>query len=135
MAAGARISSQPGRQSGAGSRPASSASGLWIGTENHKGSNDTTMVLVVRRRQDLLRKIIPFFESNPLLSCKHEEFITFADIVRRMDAGEHLELAGFRQLASRAVHMNGNGRYRRFHRSSESRILRDHMPSATEVWW
>jgi hypothetical protein len=25
--------------------------------------------------------------------------------------------------------MNGGGRYRRLHRGSESRILRDHMPS------
>ncbi len=68
------------------------------------------------------------FEKNPLLSCKHEEFLTFAGIVRRMAEGEHLELEGFRRIAGLAVCMNGGGRYRRLHRSVESRILRDHMP-------
>ena len=40
--------------------------------ENHRGSNDHTYVLVVRRRQDLLERVIPFFERNPLLSCKQD---------------------------------------------------------------
>ena len=86
--------------------------------ENHRGSHDRTFVLVVRRRQDLLSKVIPFFERNPLLSCKNEEFTTFADVVRRMEIGEHLSEVGFDRLASLAVRMNGGGRYRRIHRSS-----------------
>ena len=86
--------------------------------ENHRGTKDRTLVFVVRRRRDLLESIIPFFERNPLLSCKHEEFLTFAGIVRQMEAGTHLELEGFRRLADVAVHMNGGGRYRRLHRSS-----------------
>ena len=97
--------------------------------ENHRGSTDHTYVLVIRRRRDLLEKVIPFFERNPLLSCKHEEFVTFAHIVRAMARGEHLVGDGFRTLADRAVRMNGGGRYRRLHRSSEFRILRDHTPS------
>ncbi len=101
--------------------------------ENHRGSKDHTMVFVVRRRQDLLEKVIPFFERNPLLSCKQGEFVTFAGIVRRMDVGEHLDGDGFRRLAAVAVRMNGGGRYRRFNHSSESRILRDHMPSTTST--
>jgi len=98
--------------------------------ENHRGTKDTTRVLVVRRRADLLMKVIPFFETNPILSCKQEEFVTFAGIVRQMERGDHLEEAGFRRLAATALLMNGGGRYRRHHRSSESRILRDHMPGA-----
>jgi LAGLIDADG endonuclease len=97
--------------------------------ENHRKSDDHTFVLVVRRRLDLLERVIPFFERNPLLSCKQQEFITFADIVRAMARGEHLSPEGFERLAARALQMNGGGRYRRLHRSSESRILRDHMPS------
>jgi hypothetical protein len=96
--------------------------------ENHKGSNDHTYVLVVRRREDLLHKVIPFFERNPLLSCKQEEFSTFARIVRAMANGEHLVGAGFERLVAQALNMNGSGRYRRFHHNSDSRILRDHMP-------
>jgi hypothetical protein len=98
--------------------------------ENHRGTSDTTKVLVVRRRADLLLKVIPFFEASPMLSCKQEEFITFAAIVRRMERGEHFEEVGFRRLAATALLMNGGGKYRRHHRSSGSRILRDHTPGA-----
>jgi hypothetical protein len=102
--------------------------------ENHRRSNDHTFVLVVRRRQDLLERVIPFFERNPLLSCKHDEFVSFTYIVRAMAGGEHLAPEGFVRLAARALQMNGGGRYRKLHRGSESRILRDHMPSTLAEW-
>jgi hypothetical protein len=87
--------------------------------ENHRGSErDRTFVYVVRQRVALLEKVVPFFERNPLLSCKQEEFATFADIVRRMAGGEHLTQEGFERLAARALVMNGGGRYRRVHRST-----------------
>jgi hypothetical protein len=98
--------------------------------QNHRGSNDHTYVLVVRRRVDLLERVIPFFERNPLLSSKQDEFVTFAMIVKAMERGEHLVFEGFERLAAKALRMNGGGRYRRLYRNSESRILRDHMPSA-----
>ena len=84
--------------------------------ENHRGSRDTTLVFVVRRRQDLLQQVIPFFEANPLLSSKQQEFVTFASIVRAIDAGEHLTISGFEALKAVALTMNGGGRYRRVHR-------------------
>ena len=96
--------------------------------ENHRGTNDRTLVLVVRRRVDLLQRVIPFFERNPLLSCKQQEFVAFVGIVRQMAEGEHLSDEGFERLAAVALQMNGGGRYRRLHRSPESRILRDHTP-------
>jgi hypothetical protein len=97
--------------------------------ENHRGTHDHTFVLVVRKRSDLMAKVIPFFERNPLVSRKQQEFATFARIVRGIDAGEHLAPEGFERLAAEALRMNGDGRYRRLHLvGSESRILRDHMP-------
>ena len=84
--------------------------------ENHRGSRDTTLVFVVRRRRDLLTQVIPFFEANPLLSSKQQEFVTFASIVRAMERGEHLVRSGFDALTARALAMNGGGRYRRVHR-------------------
>jgi LAGLIDADG DNA endonuclease family protein len=107
--------------------------------ENHRTKkNDTTLVLVVRKRTDLLTKVIPFFESQPLLSSKHEDFLTFAAIVRAMDRGEHLETEGFARLCDVALGMNGGGKYRRVHRdTTASRILRDHMPNtakAVKIW-
>src|SRR5437870_2178941 len=84
---------------------------------NHRRSKDTTLVFVVRDRQDLLTKVIPFFQTQPLLSGKQQEFLTFARVVRAMSEGEHLSEEGFRRLAERAVSMNGGGRYRRVHRA------------------
>src|SRR5271155_616993 len=102
--------------------------------ENHRGSsNDHTFVLVVRRREDLLSKVIPFFEKNPILSCKQQEFATFARIVRAMSDGIHLTNQGFDDLVRQALQMNGSGRYRRKAQQPESRILRDHTPSTRQV--
>jgi LAGLIDADG DNA endonuclease family protein len=96
--------------------------------DNHRGTTDTTLVYVVRRRDDLLNRIIPFFEATPLLSAKQQELSTFASIVRAMADGEHLTEDGFRSLRRRALSMNGRGRYRRIHRIEAFRILRDHTP-------
>src|SRR5437773_3820120 len=38
--------------------------------ENHRHSKDTSLVFVVRRRRDLVERVIPFFDSQPLLSGK-----------------------------------------------------------------
>jgi hypothetical protein len=53
---------------------------------DHRGSRDTTLVLVVRRRRDLLESVIPFFEAEPLLSSKQQEFVVFA-LDRSSDGG------------------------------------------------
>ena len=102
--------------------------------ENHRGTSDTSLVFVVRKREDLLRRVIPFFEAQPLLSSKQQDFVTFAAIVRAMERGEHLSTEGFRKLFERAIVMNGGGRYRRVHREA-SRILRDHMPNTVVPPW
>jgi LAGLIDADG endonuclease len=96
--------------------------------ENHRRSSDASLVYVVRRRHDLLMRVIPFFEAHRLLSSKQQDFLTFARIVRAMAKGKHLSSEGFRSLRDEACSMNGGGRYRRIHRMEASRILRDHTP-------
>jgi hypothetical protein len=91
--------------------------------ENHRGSRDTTLVYVVRRRDDLLTMVIPFFERNPLVSSKQREFLAFAQTVRAMNDGEHLTDAGFARLKALALAMNGGGRYRRVHRPESSETI------------
>jgi hypothetical protein len=88
--------------------------------ENHRGSRDTTLVFVVRRRTHLLERVIPFFEAQPLLSTKQEEFLCFARLVRAMAEGKHLDPAGFEALRAQALSMNGGGRYRTIHVPPES---------------
>ncbi|MFP5224824.1 MAG: hypothetical protein ACLGH3_04610 [Actinomycetota bacterium] len=70
----------------------------------------------IRKRDHLHDVVVPFFEANPLLSSKHDDFLVFADIVRAMKAGAHRESAGFERLRRLALTMNGGGRYRRSHR-------------------
>src|SRR2546428_1351218 len=45
--------------------------------ENHRGSRDASLVFVVRNRNDLLTKVIPFFEAQPLLSSKQKDLLAF----------------------------------------------------------
>ena len=100
--------------------------------ENHRGSSDTSLVFVVRRREDLLRRVIPFFEAQPLLSPKQMEFSTFASIVRSMARGEHLLAEGLLALLDVALSMNGGGRYRRT-RSVEAWIRNPQRPYAERL--
>jgi hypothetical protein len=76
------------------------------------GKHDRALVFVVRKRVDLLERVIPFFERTPLLSSKQREFEKFGSIVRAMAIGHHRTREGFRELLSVALSMNGNGRFR-----------------------
>jgi hypothetical protein len=76
------------------------------------GRKDRALVYVVRRRDDLLHHVIPFFERSPLLSSKQEEFKKFAAIVRSMADGRHRTPHGFALLLDMALSMNGGGRFR-----------------------
>jgi hypothetical protein len=73
---------------------------------------DQAVVFVVRERRALLRTVIPFFERVPLLSTKRVDFEKFAQVVRAMAVGRHLEREGFRELLDIALSMNGGGRFR-----------------------
>ena len=97
-------------------------------------SSDRTLVFVVRRRRDLMERVIPFFERNPLLSDKRRSFSDFAHIVRSMDAGKHLTWLGFEQLVRLAHRVNGDGRYRKISVEEvlESRTLRDYTPDTPD---
>jgi hypothetical protein len=76
------------------------------------GRKDRALVYVVRRRQDLLERVIPFFERSPLLSSKQGDFEKFATIVRSMAFGQHRTIEGFSRLLDEALSMNGEGRFR-----------------------
>ena len=76
------------------------------------GRRDDALVYVVRKRDDLLRHVIPFFERSPLLSSKQRDFEKFAAIVRAMAEGRHRTEGGFSRLLEEALSMNGGGRFR-----------------------
>jgi LAGLIDADG endonuclease len=78
---------------------------------------------VVRRREDLLERIIPFFQRYPMRTSKQQNFEKFAACVERMSAGHHLTRDGLIEIARIAETMN-----RRKPRTDLIRILRGHTP-------
>jgi hypothetical protein len=54
----------------------------------------------VRRLDDLVSCIVPFFEQYPLRTAKAGDFASFAEAVRLMDKGVHLRMEGLRQVAA-----------------------------------
>ena len=86
---------------------------LGCGRIRSNSKRDRALVLVVRNRGDLLERVIPFFERNPMLSTKHADFEKFAAIVRELALGNHRTDAGFHRLLQAALSMNGGGRYRK----------------------
>jgi len=71
--------------------------------DNH---HEHLLKYVVRNREDLLTKIIPFFEKNPLQSAKKEDFRIFARIIRMMNKGKHLEEKGLAKIRLMVRKMN-----------------------------
>lgn len=84
----------------------------YIKANHARRANDDTYVYVVRQREDLLNKIVPFFQRFPLRSIKQESFRKFAKIVEMTNRGEHLKQKGIRKIITIAYQMNVSGRYR-----------------------
>jgi hypothetical protein len=53
-----------------------------------------------------LNKIVKFFESNTLQTCKQKSFELFAEIILMMNNGEHLTIDGLQKIANLASLMN-----------------------------
>jgi hypothetical protein len=83
------------------------------GTIRPNSKQDRALVFVVRNREHLLGRVIPFFEHCPLLSSKQADFLKFAHVVREMALGHHRTHAGFCELLELALSMNGSGRHRK----------------------
>ena len=80
--------------------------------DNFRGK-DNNLVYVVRNRDDLLNKVIPFFRKYPMLSEKQKDFKVFATIVEAMQIKKHFDKINFIKLLSLALAMNGKGKYRK----------------------
>ena len=73
----------------------------------------------VRALPDLVNRIIPFFEANPLRTAKADELQKFAVVVRMMELGRHLTVEGLSEIAAIAETMN-HRKPSRFLESSEA---------------
>jgi hypothetical protein len=83
---------------------------------------------VVRRREDLLERTIPFFRRHPMRTSKQQNFEKFAACVERMAVGEHLTRDGLIEIVRIAETMN-----RRKPRQDLIRILRGHTPDIQDT--
>jgi len=90
--------------------------------DNHK---EYVYRYVVRKRQDLLNVIIPFFEKYELRTSKHNDFEKFAQSIQLLVKGEHLSHEGLIKIAEIASTMN-----RMKQRDALIRILRDHTSTS-----
>jgi hypothetical protein len=86
---------------------------LGCGYIKPNSKRDRALVLVVRHREALVERVIPFFERCPLLSSKQADFEKFARVVRGMAQGQHRTAGGFGDLLELALSMNGGGRHRK----------------------
>jgi hypothetical protein len=85
----------------------------------HDNHLEDLLVFNVWNRRDLLEKIMPFFEANPLVTAKQEEFEKFATILRMMERRLHLTRDGLRFIAEIQQTMN-HRKPSRFLESSEA---------------
>ena len=51
-------------------------------------------------------RVVPFFEANPLVTAKYDDFLRFTVIVRMMEQGTHLSVDGLSLIASITETMN-----------------------------
>jgi hypothetical protein len=72
--------------------------------------SDKTLKYEVRCLDDLVERIIPFFESNPLLSSKQRDFERFAGVCKLVRNRAHRTEPGLREIVSLAVAMNTSGK-------------------------
>ena len=93
--------------------------GRLIENPRHDNHREALMRYSVKRRDDLVERIIPFFEEHPLITAKRADFEKFAHIVRLMVAGEHLSSDGLARIAAITETMNQRKRSR-FLESSEA---------------
>ena len=81
---------------------------------NHRFSqSDKTYVLVVRNRDDLCNKVVPFFRKFPLHTQKAKDFEIFVQVLEMMKQKNHLDVQGFVEIVNLAYLMNAAGARRR----------------------
>jgi hypothetical protein len=82
--------------------------------QNHsKSKRDETWVYVVRKRDDLHKKIIPFFRRYPLRTQKKNDYELFKRVIEMMSQNQHYTKAGLKKIIDIAYRMNGEGKYRK----------------------
>lgn len=68
--------------------------------------NSASIDYRVTKLEDNLTKIIPFFEKNPIIGVKYNDYLDFIQVARLMEDGQHLTLEGFEYIKKIKLNMN-----------------------------
>jgi len=71
--------------------------------------SDRTVKYEVRSVKELVKRVLPHFEENPLLSSKQREYERFVEVCRAIYRGEHKTRDGFKRIVQLAFEMNPSG--------------------------
>jgi|SRR5690242_1892963 LAGLIDADG DNA endonuclease family protein len=86
--------------------------GRVIENARHDDHREPLLRFSVKRRSELLVRVVPFFEEHPLRTAKRLDFERFSAVLRQMQHGLHLEEAGLRSIARETERMNRRQRSR-----------------------
>jgi hypothetical protein len=80
---------------------------------SYKSGSPNCMVFMIASLQNHLNKVIPFFETYPIIGKKYMEFLRFKEIVGMLSRKEHLKTSGFKKIVQIAYSMNQRGKGRK----------------------
>jgi LAGLIDADG endonuclease len=99
-----------------------------IANRRHDNHREHMYRYVVRKREDLIKTIIPFFQAHPMHSWKQRDFEKFCECVALIEAGVHRSRTGLVRIAKITETMN-----RQKPRGDLIRILRGHTPEVQDT--
>jgi hypothetical protein len=86
---------------------------MGCGFISYKSGSPNCMVYMVASLHDHLEKVIPFFETYPIIGKKYMEFLRFRKVVQMLSRKEHKTTEGFKKIVEIAFSMNQRGKGRK----------------------
>ncbi len=66
---------------------------------NHgRNLKDKSWILIVKNREDLIKRVIPFFKKHTLFTTKRKDFEVFEKVLTIIAEGKHLQKDGFKKI-------------------------------------
>jgi hypothetical protein len=107
--------------------------GTIIENRRHDDHREHLLRFSVKRRSDLVGRVVPFFEERPLRTAKQRDFVWFVSVLQLMQAGAHLTEHGLREIAAMTQQMNRKQRSR-YLESSEAIRQPPRSDDEAKIW-
>jgi hypothetical protein len=84
---------------------------------NHaKNPKDKSWIFIVKNKNDLEEKVIPYFKKHQLHTSKQLDFELFSQVIKDMRSGKHLNKNGFVKIVNYIFNNEGKN-HRRYDKS------------------